>query len=104
LNAILEYAGIPKTRGPDVLRIVDKLDKLGTETVTAELKNLNMNSASMDAFLPFLNIKGNRRRCCASCGGPSKTHPPAPKACWRWRSFSDTSRISPYPETDIAGM
>jgi len=58
LNAILEYAGIPKTMGPDVLRVVDKLDKLGTETVTAELKDLNMSGASLDAFLPFLNIKG----------------------------------------------
>ena len=37
LNGLIEYAGIPAERGPDVMRVVDKLEKQGLEAVVLEL-------------------------------------------------------------------
>jgi len=37
LNGLIEYAGIPAERGPDVMRVVDKLEKQGREAVVLEL-------------------------------------------------------------------
>jgi histidyl-tRNA synthetase len=37
LNGLIEFAGIPAERGPDVMRVVDKLDKQGREAVLLEL-------------------------------------------------------------------
>lgn len=59
LNAILEYAGIPDSAGPEVLRRLDKLDKLGMETVLGELKEVGLSRTSLDTFLPFISMKGD---------------------------------------------
>ncbi len=59
LNALLEYAGIPPSLGPDVLRSVDKLDKSGMETVTTELEKLELSETSINTFIPFLSMKGD---------------------------------------------
>jgi len=37
LNGLIEWAGIPAERGPDVMRVIDKLEKQGKEAVLAEL-------------------------------------------------------------------
>ncbi|MBU8934463.1 MAG: histidine--tRNA ligase [candidate division Zixibacteria bacterium] len=37
LNGLIEYAGIPTEQGPDVMRIIDKLEKQGREAVINEL-------------------------------------------------------------------
>jgi histidyl-tRNA synthetase len=59
LNALLEYARIPPSIGPDVLRSVDKLDKLGIKTVTAELQKQGLSETSLNTFIPFLSMKGD---------------------------------------------
>ncbi len=37
LNGLIEYAGIPPERGPDVMRVIDKLEKQGRTAVVEEL-------------------------------------------------------------------
>ncbi|HOP07010.1 MAG TPA: histidine--tRNA ligase [candidate division Zixibacteria bacterium] len=37
LNGLVEYAGIPAERGPEVMRVIDKLEKQGREAVLLEL-------------------------------------------------------------------
>ncbi|MBU0982575.1 MAG: histidine--tRNA ligase [candidate division Zixibacteria bacterium] len=37
LNGLVEWAGIPADRGPDVMRVIDKLEKQGKEAVLLEL-------------------------------------------------------------------
>jgi len=37
LNGLSEWAGIPPERGPDVMRVLDKLQRIGLENVLAEL-------------------------------------------------------------------
>ncbi len=37
LNGLIEWAGIPAERGPDVMRVLDKYEKQGTGAVLAEL-------------------------------------------------------------------
>jgi histidyl-tRNA synthetase len=59
LNAVLEYAEIPLSMGPDTLRIVDKLDKMGMDKVLAELRELGVEGSSVDALRPFLEMKGD---------------------------------------------
>jgi histidyl-tRNA synthetase len=39
LNSLLDFAGIPHQSAHDVFRVLDKLDKIGLEGVTAELTN-----------------------------------------------------------------
>jgi histidyl-tRNA synthetase len=37
LNGVIEWAGIPGERGPEVMRVIDKLDKQGKDAVLLEL-------------------------------------------------------------------
>ncbi len=37
LNGMIEWAGVPAERGPDVMRVIDKLEKQGREAVLLEL-------------------------------------------------------------------
>jgi histidyl-tRNA synthetase len=37
LNGLVEFAGIPPERGPDVMRVIDKLERQGREAVLLEL-------------------------------------------------------------------
>ena len=65
---MIEYAGIPKETGPDVLRVVDKLDKQGREAVILELgpgrtdqsgdkiPGLNLESKQIEQIERFLDI------------------------------------------------
>jgi len=42
----------------DIMRIIDKLDKIGEENVRFELKNLGINEEKINKIFEFLNIKG----------------------------------------------
>jgi len=37
LNGLIQWAGIPVERGPDVMRVLDKLERIGIDSVFAEL-------------------------------------------------------------------
>src|SRR5699024_98016 len=42
-----------------VLRVIDKLDKIGLDRVKKELVGLNLNGENIDEIIKFIDIKGN---------------------------------------------
>lgn len=43
----------------DVLRIIDKIDKIGDEAVAKELQTMGLTNEAVDNVMKFINIKGN---------------------------------------------
>ena len=43
----------------DILRIIDKIDKIGVDNVKSELKELGINEKNIDSIIEFISIKGN---------------------------------------------
>ncbi|MGE5329775.1 MAG: histidine--tRNA ligase [Deltaproteobacteria bacterium] len=58
LNGFFEALGL-SNKASDVLRIIDKIDKIGEDNVKAELLNIGINQASVDSTIRFLSIKGS---------------------------------------------
>ena len=71
LNGVVRYAGIPEERGPDVMRVIDKLEKQGKEAVLLELgpgrtdssgdkiPGLELESTQIGKLETFLDIAGS---------------------------------------------
>ncbi len=79
LNSLLDFAGIPREMSHGVFRVLDKLDKIGLDGVTAELTagridasgdkitGLKLTQQQVDRIKEFLAIpKGNRREVLGS--------------------------------------
>ncbi len=58
LSGIVEYSGEPIERETDVCIAIDKLEKIGIDGVTKELKNRGISAQSIGKLLPVLEIKG----------------------------------------------
>ncbi|MCD6476951.1 MAG: histidine--tRNA ligase [Candidatus Aenigmarchaeota archaeon] len=59
LSALIEYAGVDKNKIEDVLRTIDKFDKIGRKGVEEELLNIRkINKVSCDKILELIEIKG----------------------------------------------
>ena len=56
LNGFFESIGIENTQ--DVLRIVDKIDKIGIEALKKELEDLSLSSDQINSIIKFISIKG----------------------------------------------
>lgn len=73
LNLLLPYAGIPAAHGPDVFRVLDKLEKIGLEKVKLELTagyrdesgdvipGLGLQAPQVEKVERFLAIRAERR-------------------------------------------
>ncbi|MDD3730939.1 MAG: histidine--tRNA ligase [candidate division Zixibacteria bacterium] len=57
LNGLVEWAGIPAETGPDVMRVIDKLEKQGKEAVLLELGPGRIDSSGDK--VPGLNLKND---------------------------------------------
>lgn len=72
LNLLLKHAGVEEERGKDVLRVLDKLDKIGIDKVRRELmdgykdesgdtiRGVGLTSDQVGKVERFLDIKGSR--------------------------------------------
>ena len=49
-----------ETKAADILRIIDKLDKIGSEAVTEELEKLELEKLQIDSIMTFISIRGNQ--------------------------------------------
>ncbi len=58
LNGLVHFAGIPDAVGPDVMRVIDKLEKQGREAVILELGPGRTDSSGDK--IPGLNLSDNR--------------------------------------------
>lgn len=64
LNGFFESLNV--TSKVDILRTIDKLDKIGKEAVVEELKNLGLEDSAVERIMEFINIKGENNEIIAS--------------------------------------
>ena len=57
LNGFFDYLGINNIS--DVLRIIDKMDKIGVDAVRSELIEIGIKNSSIEKIIEFLNITGS---------------------------------------------
>ena len=57
LNGMFEYLGLSE-KSVDILRIIDKIEKIGKENVIKELKEINIEEKKIDTIMNFLEITG----------------------------------------------
>lgn len=58
LTALLKYAGIKEGKVLEVLRAIDKLEKIGGNGVKRELKRLKISEGSIEKIFEFIELKG----------------------------------------------
>lgn len=58
LNGFFESLNI-SNKAQDVLRVIDKLDKIGIDNVKEELLEIGINVKDIESILSFISIKGN---------------------------------------------
>jgi len=58
LSGFFEYLNLTD-KITDILRIVDKIEKIGVSEVKNELSNLDLNANEIDEIINFITIKGN---------------------------------------------
>lgn len=58
LRGMVAYAGLPQERDADVLRIVDKLDKIGLDEVRNELVKEGVPTAAVEKLVELMTIEG----------------------------------------------
>lgn len=57
LNGMFEYLNLNE-KSVEILRIIDKIEKIGKENVIKELENLGLNENQIDTIIKFLEISG----------------------------------------------
>ena len=57
LNGMFEDLSL-SDKSTDILRIIDKIEKIGKEEVIKELKNIEINQKEIDTIMKFLSING----------------------------------------------
>ena len=58
LNGLFDYLNV-KEKSTEILRIIDKIDKIGSEKVKEELKELELEDEKIDKIIEFISINGN---------------------------------------------
>ncbi len=59
LTSLTKYAGVRENKSLDVLRTIDKLDKIGMEGVERELAKLRISPESVKKILQFIQTEGD---------------------------------------------
>ena len=58
LNGLFESLEL-KDKSVDILRIIDKIDKIGKENVIKEIQNINVEDEKIDKIMEFISITGD---------------------------------------------
>lgn len=58
LNGLYAYLGLQE-KAVDIMRTIDKLDKIGTDNVIKELEQLEVNQKAIDTIMSFIAIEGS---------------------------------------------
>lgn len=58
LNGLFNFLDVNEISS-DILRIIDKIDKIGEENVIKELEDLNIEKCKIDSIMNFIKISGN---------------------------------------------
>ena len=73
LNGFFDSLNL-KECSTDVLRIIDKIDKIGTDNVREELLNIVDDSTSVDKIIEFISIKGSNEEIIDALGNLNITN------------------------------
>ena len=57
LNGLFKYLGLSDV-ATDILRIIDKIEKIGEDAVKGELKVLELESSAIETFINFVSVSG----------------------------------------------
>lgn len=57
LNGFFSYLNIGEN-STEVMRIIDKIEKIGVDNIISELQNLNINAETINKLMTFIDIKG----------------------------------------------
>ncbi len=58
LTGLIEYVGVAENKVSDILRCIDKLDKIGSSGVKEELKKTDIKQDSLDRIIKVIEISG----------------------------------------------
>lgn len=61
LNGLFESLG-QKEKAADILRIIDKIEKIGKETVIEELRKIKISEDSIEKIMQFIEIEGDTNK------------------------------------------
>ena len=59
LTALVKYAGVPQPKIIQVLRAIDKMDKIGLNGVKKELEKIKLEKDVIEKIIKFINFSGN---------------------------------------------
>jgi histidyl-tRNA synthetase len=115
LNSLLDFAGISRDMSHNVFRVLDKLDKIGLDSVTAELTvgrvdssgdkipGLKLTQQQVDRIKQFLAVpKGNRRQVLGSLARLFADVPSGKEALDELGTICDTLESLGIPDERIA--
>jgi histidyl-tRNA synthetase len=114
LNSLLDFAGISHASSHNVFRILDKLDKIGLDGVTAELTRgrtdasgdkipgLGLTTAQVDGIKAFLALpRGNRREVLGALTGLFQNVPSAADALAELTFLCDSLDLLGIPDAQV---
>lgn len=114
LNSVLDFAGIPRTAAHSVFRILDKLEKIGLDGVTAELTGgrldasgdriagLGLTGDKVARIREFLTLPpGKRQEVLDSVGTLFRSVPSAAEAIGELRSIVESLDSLGIPEESV---
>lgn len=67
LTALIKYTGVKENKSSDVLRAIDKLDKIGVKGIERELTELKISSKIIKKILNFIQIEGSNEEKIKEC-------------------------------------
>lgn len=74
LRAIVDAAGLPESADADLLRVIDKLDKIGIDGVKAELATTDLDQAAATRVLEMMDVSGSPAAVLAEIGARLGDH------------------------------
>ena len=60
LTALVKYAGVPQSKIIQVLRAIDKMDKIGLNGVKKELEKIKLEKDVIEKIIKFINFSGDK--------------------------------------------
>ncbi len=105
LSAFIEVAGMPKDRSLDIIRGVDKLNKIGRDGVIEELSKIVPHEEVSIKLLDFLAIKGESEEVLSKAKERLRDIPDGVSACnelLKLVEYSESFGFAQYVEVDLS--
>jgi histidyl-tRNA synthetase len=95
-EGFIKFTGMPINRVPEIIRAVDKLEKIGRDGVIKELSSISINENSVIKLLDLLGVKGTPREILAEAEIWLKDDAGGVKGCQALRAISEYAEAFGY--------